>query len=134
MSHWHVSSGLCGYGPDGGNGEFLLSEDPEGLAQLIFDELDSHMDLVWDTMIAVKDHGGFQEAWRWFDLHQELYVIRQSFSPDRSSAPLYRDRQELWHETIMSLVTIHFPLDLNPEGTVRLYVWDCAERACDKEV
>ena len=129
-AHWHVASGLAGYGPDGADG-FDTVDTMEQLADAVREELAYWSDQETSSAEAYAESGDFKSAWM---LHKHAELIEQfrmNLDNARASAPLYVDNRPLWHETIRATVTEHFPFGVD-EGNQYVFAWLCDDGAeCD---
>lgn len=136
MTHYHVASGLAGYGPDASDdisdGPSFAEYGPTGAADAVRDELERTMDHLGDVAEGYAESGDYKDAWDTHKLGEALDMLRLNLAPERATAPLYRDRLDLWTETVTKLLSDPtFPLDLDIQGNTRLYVWQCAETHTD---
>ena len=133
-NHWHVATGLAGYGPDASNGNWdtIDESDATGLADSIRSELQFVAEFENNYAESFADLGDFENAWKTMKNANSIDTLAANFDNRRSQAPLYVGNPALWHETIYRMVAESFPLDYN-DGKSRLYVWDCSETDCHDE-
>ncbi|MFG3710913.1 hypothetical protein [Micromonospora sp. NPDC047730] len=128
VRHWHVATGLVGYGPDGADGYGTAIELTD-VADLIRDELRQAADSEDEGSRSEAEAADFSEAWKLKTRAEHLSILAETFSNDRANAPLYAGKPEMWADTIETLIRQHFPLDISDRS--RLYVWPCAEPGCE---
>lgn len=138
MAHWHVATGLAGYGPDGSDGFDTASEVTE-IPDLVRFELDTAIQGASDDAHACRESAdkafgqgnrdaaleGYRDAFKAIDLADGLVTLHANLDPERANAPVYRDAPDKWTATILQIVADNFPLDLDTRGSGRLYVWEC---------
>lgn len=122
-THWHVASGLSGYGPDGSDG-FDSADNPEALADAIRGELNTWAEFEFESAKSHAESGDYESAWKLREHSDSLDTLRQNLDNDRANAPLYVNDRAAWHATILRIVSEQFPLDVS-EGRSRIYVWEC---------
>lgn len=126
MGHWHVASGLAGYGPDGSDTTFVSPTTATALAESIRVELDMWADSERDGAEGYAEAGDYESAWKLRKHADGIETMRTSLDNERVNAPLYRDAPEKWDETILRMVAESFPYDVD-EGRSRVYAWECGE-------
>ena len=129
--HWHVATGLAGYGPEASDDNWatINEGDARGLAYAIQDELERIADFEREGAEALADSEDFKAAWETMKNAESLATLAENFDNSRQHAPLY---PALWHETIYRMVAESFPVDYR-DGNSRLYVWECSETDCHDE-
>lgn len=129
--HWHVASGLAGYGPDGSDG-FGTATGWTQLANLLAEELDRAAEYLHEGAEGAADHDK-AEAW---DLNKEAFqasTMARNFDNGRADAPLYAGNPAAWHAAVEGLVAEHFPYyydhTVGPDNSARLalYAWACEQ-------
>jgi hypothetical protein len=144
-THWHVASGLTGYGPDASSTTYGTACTIRELAALLEGDLKDAAESEFQTASAIvysPDNDpdsvpleNYKEAWLTEKHGEELASIAMNFSPDRLDAPLYKDNAPLWEETIKRLVAEHFgyfgmgTLQIAHNST--LYIMECSEDNCE---
>lgn len=121
-AHWHIATGLQGYGPDGSDG-YDTADTFEGLTSAIHEEVNRHANAEFEAADAIADGGEYEDAWNTLRRSRELDTIARNFNPSRAHAPIYRDNPAEWHACILRMVGDVFPLDVS--HNTRLYVWQC---------
>lgn len=127
--HWHIATGIAGYGPDGADG-FGTATTLDDTAESARDELRTSVDICEETAEALAADGHFEEAWREHKRADALEILRANLNTDRKDAPLYAGKPELWHRTLSDIVADSFPVDIS--HSARLYVWECTDTDCDQ--
>ena len=127
-AHWHVATGLAGYGPEGSDG-YGTATDARVLADLIREELDNAASAATDTANSLADDGQYADAWKEKTRAEGMGTLALNFHNRRADAPLYRGKPELWAETVERMAVEHFPYDIS--HNTRLYVWDCMDPSCE---
>lgn len=129
--HWHVATGLAGYGPDASDTEgFAVAWSASSAADMAVDEIRRSLDMLADTASNEAEQENYKEAWDNVQLSQELDIIARNLSSERASAPLYVGTDGKWELAVADLLGSTFPLDLDTDGRSRLYVWQCQEFEC----
>jgi hypothetical protein len=127
-SHWHVATGLAGYGPDGSDGYATFATLAEAL-DYARDELRFAVDHAHESAHAHGDAGDYESAWENVLACERLETLRANLDPARASAPLYRDDAAAF-VALQESQAADFPHDLT--GADRLYLWQCEEPSeCD---
>lgn len=130
--HWHVASGLSGYGPNADTD--VWARTPAELADLIREELVFWIDYEIQSAHAYatpSPEPDYRSAWLLLQHADELDLLRANLNPERAKAPLFRSHTTgrpdpaLWDAEVHR-VTAAFPVDVN-EGRSRVYVWECTE-------
>jgi hypothetical protein len=130
MNHFHVESGLSGYGPQASDTDgFTVLETPKQVADMIRGELATWIDFENDSAHSYVEDGDFESAWNLHVHCEAMEILAANLNNARATAPLYKGNPELWDRTIMSIVAEHFPYNVN-EGRSKIYVWECAEKEC----
>ena len=121
---WYVKTGLAGYGAD-------LEEWDEptrswqGLCYSLEFELRDAADRAVEMAAIFAEQGEYELAYRSRVKADELEVLKANLDWDkRLGAPLYAGDEDKLAETMESIVAENFPLDLDVEGRIRLYVLD----------
>lgn len=130
MAHYHVASGLTGYGPDAGNTTYRVATTAPELADEIRAELAEWADYERDGAVGYAGAEDYKAAWFMAQHVDEIEVMRANLDNERADAPLYQGDPDLWHETIYRLARESFPFDVD-EGRSRVYAWGCEEPACE---
>jgi hypothetical protein len=139
-NHWHVQSGLTGYGPDASDtGGFNAFTDARAIADQIVAELQVWAQSERDSADALADSGDYQGAWRTLKHSDQLHNLADNFNNDRANAPLYVGDPVSWEQTIMRMVGEHFPIGVDPSYGVAptdycrsmVYVWECVRGGCE---
>lgn len=115
---WIVYQGLRGYLPEG---EPTYATDPEQLADILRDELDTAAEYAHDGAEAHAEQGDYETAWNLLKACEAMDNLRANLDNGRKSAPLYVDNVPLWHETILRTVAENFPYDI-PDSGAAIYV------------
>jgi hypothetical protein len=126
--HWHVATGLAGYGPDGSDG-FGTGLSVTETAGLIESELNLASESARELAVARAAAKKYKDAWETMVRSDELDTLALNFSPKRKDAPLYKDNESAWEEEIKRKIGETFPLDI-PEHS-RLYVWEHEDDECE---
>jgi hypothetical protein len=121
-THWHIATGLAGYGPDGSDG-YGTADSPASLAAALTDELARHASAEWETADVYGDDGQYEQAWRTLTRARGLETLAHNFDPKRANSPLYRHDPAAWESTVEDMTRKTFPLDVS--HNTRLYVWEC---------
>ena len=132
--HWHVATGLAGYGPDASDGNIatINESDAEGLASAIQYELQDIADFETQNAEGYAESEDYKSAWETMKNAERLDTLAANFNNMRAQAPLYAGNPALWHETVYRMVAESFPVDYR-DGNSRLYVWECSETDCHDE-
>lgn len=129
VRHWHVATGLAGYGPDGSDG-YDTAENLRDVSDAIRDRLRDFIDSNDQGARAVADTGDYKDAWETMMLAESLETLSTNLNNKRGdSAPLYVGKPKLWDETLDRIIGETFPLDVS--YNTRLYVWECDTAECD---
>ena len=127
-THWHIATGLAGYGPDGADG-FGTAETLDDAAEYARDELRNAVDSCEEGADILAGEGRFEQAWNEHKRADRLEILRANIDPERQNAPLYKDRPEVWAETLSRILGEEFPCDISEHS--RLYVWQCDDSECE---
>ena len=148
--HWHVETGLQGYGPEAETPTFYpLTED--SALQAVSDELNRAADSAHELAMAIGDQAydppehwtatdadllaQFREAWRELKRSDHLATMAANTDPSRSQAPLYSanpfEGPQLWAIEVRRLLSEANTEDLSHNS--RLYVWQCSESECTED-
>jgi hypothetical protein len=129
VSHWHIASGLAGYGPDGTDG-YSTATDMQNLAYSVAEELQSFAGYNDDSARCLAEAGDYKEAWQTMMLAESLSALFHNLDYDkRLQAPLYVNDAAALDASIERIVEETFPLDVS--YNTRLYVWQCDEAECE---
>lgn len=129
MNHFHVATGLQGYGPDAADGYGTYAVDAlSDVAEAIRGELADAVDYLWQSHSALGEAGQYEDAYRAIVLTQHLDAMRANLDPKRADAPLYRDDAAAWQATLRRLVLDAHGTDIT--DNTRLYVWECDNAEC----
>jgi hypothetical protein len=129
MSHYHVASGLAGYGPDASDSDGFASFDSLSDAlEYARNELSTYVDMAHEDAHYLGDQGDFEAAWRQIELMEHLELLRANLSPERREAPLYA-RDVAAYRALQESQADEFPHDVS--GNARLYLWECSEVDCE---
>lgn len=126
--HYHVATGLAGYGPDGSDG-YATAMDMATLADLIRSELRDASESEDQTSRSLAEAGHYKWAWQAKTRSEAMDTLAANFDNKRAEAPLYRGAAELWAETVQRLAVENFPYDISDNS--RLHVWPCEESDCE---
>lgn len=126
--HWHVASGIVGYGPDPADDGFATLHTVHEIADAVRYELDSYADAAHDFAEQLAGDGDFESAWREHKRSEELGTLVLNLDPARTQAPLYRNDPARWEQTLWTLLG-ELPLDVS--DLARLYLWECSEDECE---
>jgi len=135
LTHWHVATGLAGYGPDAADGYITVGRDvtPEALTDVIREELSDAASYLADSADGYADAEDYESAWHAHKRAEELDILASNLDYRRRSlAPLYVNDRPALDATMTGLVADNFPLALDHDDTRRLYVWECGETECDE--
>lgn len=127
-THYHVASGLTGYGPEPDDGGFFPLPTLEAVSDYVRDELRVFSDMAYESADALADSGDFEAAWNERKRSDALELLRSNLDNARAGAPLYAGKPALWRETLDTIIGETFPLDVS--HNTRLYVWTCSESEC----
>lgn len=130
--HWHVQSGLTGYGPEAPDHGFTRYEEPTEVADAAQDELNQWSESERALAEQYARQADYKAAWQLNEHSLSLFYLAATFDNSRADAPLYAASPELWDETIIKLVAENFPHDVN-EGRARIYVWECEKTECSDD-
>lgn len=124
-AHWHVATGIAGYGPDAADDNFDTLTSIREVAESVRYELDACADIAHDAAVAFADAGDFEQAWSEHVRSEDLGTRSLNLDAKREGAPLYVGNPGLWEETLQRLTGECSGMDVTP--SVRLYVWECTE-------
>lgn len=131
-AHWHIATGLAGYGPDGADDNFATAQSAVDIASAIRWELNQASEFNYEGAQSLAKTGDYKEAWEALKLSESLDTLKANLDYDkRATAPLYIDDKSSLDATIMRLVDETFPLDIT--HNTRLYVWQCDVVDCDQD-
>ena len=146
-AHFHVASGLAGYGPDAADSDGFAQFDTLAEAlEYARDELDSWVDMAHEgahdmALHASQYHAAFKldssredmramalehyaDAWSELERSEALEILRANLDPARRNAPLYRDDAAAY-AALQRTQADEFPHDVSHNS--RLYLWECSE-------
>ena len=125
--HWHVATGLAGYGPDGADG-FACFDSLGGALEYARDELSTFVDMAHEGAHMFAEAKQYEEAWQEVARCESLELLRANLDPARVSAPLYRDDAAAY-ASLQEDQAAAFPHDVSHNA--RLYLWECDEPECE---
>jgi len=125
--HWHVASGLAGYGPDGADG-FASFDSLADAIEYAREEIGPFVDMAHESAHSLAESSDFEGAWREIERIEDLELWQASMDPARKEAPLYRGNEEAY-AALLADHAAQFPRDVS--YNTRLYLWDCAESDCE---
>lgn len=120
-SHWHVATGLAGYGPDGADG-YASFDSLSGALDYARDELSTFVDFAHEGAHAAAEDGRFEEAWREVVRMEDLENWRANLDPKRAGAPAYVNDPAAY-AAMQEEQAAQFPRDVS--YNTRLYLWQC---------
>ena len=123
--HWHVATGLAGYGPEGADGFVTFSTLSDAL-EYARDEISTFVDMAHEDAHACGAAGMFEDAWREVLRIEDLESWRANLDPARRSAPLYREDPAAY-ASMQEEQAAQFPRDVS--YNTRLYLWQCEDPA-----
>lgn len=129
MTHWHVTTGLAGYGPDNSDDDtWSTATNAQELAAEVKEYCETVADIEYPMAAqTAAENGDYKAAWLLSENSHALFNLAQGFDYDtRAKAPLYVNDPEALDDTMIRLAREHFPFDYN-EGRSRIYVWECDE-------
>lgn len=128
--HWHVASGLAGYGPDAADSDgFPTFGTLAEALDYARSELSVYVDMAHEEAHALADSEDFRGAWEAVVRMQELETMRANLDPSRATAPLYRDNPDAY-ASLQDSQAADFPHDVTHNS--RLYLWACDEPDCEE--
>ncbi len=149
--HYHVQSGLAGYGPDADENTATLDALADAL-DYAREELSTFIDMAHedaqqlalhasqyhaaykldssrvDMMRSALEH--YADAWKELERVETLETLRANLDPARRNAPLYRDDAAAY-AALQESQAADFPHDVS--SNARLYLWTCGESECEEE-
>jgi len=127
--HYHVATGLAGYGPDAADSDgFATFESLADALSYARDDLSAFIDFAHDGAHGFASQGDFESAWNEVVRMEDLENWQANLDPARANAPLYRDDSAAY-AAMQAEQAAQFPRDVS--HNTRLYLWDCAEDPCD---
>jgi hypothetical protein len=130
VKHWHIATGLAGYGPDAADHGYDTATDMRHLADSIAEELKHFADFNDQGARSEAEAEDYKEAWQTMMLAEELSILAMNLDYDkRLQAPLYVNDAAALDASIERIVSEQFPLDVS--YNTRLYVWQCDEAECE---
>lgn len=151
MSHFHVSHGLAGYGPDVDENTPTFTTLGAAL-EYARDELSTDVDMAHEDAHALALHASqyhatwkldrsredmqrmaldhYADAWRELERVEAIELLRANLDPARSSAPLYVNDAAAC-AALQEEQAAGFPVDVSPNS--RLYLWSCDESECEED-
>lgn len=126
VGHWHVASGLAGYGPDAADSDgFAVAMTPEELADLLRSELSEWIDFECEQAESYGDDGDYKSAWM---LHKhasdDMDTLSRNLDNKRGKAPYWQDHPGAWQAHVLKVASEYFPYSVN-EGRSNVYAWPC---------
>jgi hypothetical protein len=124
--HWHVASGLAGYGPDAADSDgFTVAGTPEELSILLRYELSEWMDYESEMAQSYADDGDYKSAWQLLKhASEDTDRLYRNLDNKRANAPYWQDNPGAWQAHILKVATEYFPYSVN-EGKSKVYAWEC---------
>lgn len=131
-SHFHVASGLAGYGPDASDSDGFARFDTlgEALQYVHESELPLWIDQAHETAQCLAAGEDYRGAWYEVVRADDLEALRQNLNPARRSAPMYVDDLAAY-EAMQQDQLATFPRTVSDSS--RLYVWECDESYCNDD-
>lgn len=132
VSHWHVTTGIRGYGPDDpGPAMDLMTA-----ASMASDEASYIADFCWESFYILKDSEMWEDAVHAVDDALDFETLAQNFDfseTGRSKAPLFQGEggAERMEESIKWLSN-GSPWEYD-NGRLALYMWECDSDDCDDD-
>src|SRR4029450_5198246 len=126
-THYHVASGITGYGPDGADG-FACFDSLAGALDYARDELSTFADMAHEAAHGFAAEHAYADAWGEIERMEELETLRANLDPARASAPLYRDDPDAY-AALQAEQLAGFPRLVS--HNTGLYVWPCDEPDCE---
>jgi hypothetical protein len=128
-SHYHVATGLAGYGPDASDTDGFATFDTLGSAlDYARDELATFIEMAHEGSHAAADAGDYEQAWLEVCRVETLDTLRANLDPSRKQAPLYVD-DDAAYAALQETQAADFPHDVSHNA--RLYLWECDEPDCE---
>ncbi len=124
-NHWHVATGLSGYGPDGADG-FASFDSLAQALDYARDEMRDAIDFAHDGAHGFAQAEDYESAWNEVLRIESLETLRANLDPARQSAPLYRD-DPVAYAALLESQAADFPHDWSEH--TRLYLWQCEDPA-----
>lgn len=124
--HYHVQSGLAGYGPDADENTPTFETLADAL-DYARDELSTYVDMAHQDAHALAESGDFESAWLEILRIESLELLYANLDPKRASAPLYAGDAAAY-AALQESQAQDFPHDVS--SNARLYLWECAEPEC----
>lgn len=131
-AHWHYATGFAGYGPDGADG-YSYGADAIEAANGLSQDLRNHLsDAAYESAEGFAARGDYESAWKSHKLSEALDVMGRNLdASNRASAPLYADNPKALAQSMAQLLREAHLTDLDINGHVRLYVWQCCDAECE---
>jgi hypothetical protein len=131
--HWHVATGLAGYGPDGDDG-FACFDTLSDALEYAREEITRSVDDADETAYAHADNRDYEAAWQEKRRADDLTALAANLAPTRREAPAYRDDPAAY-ASMQEDQAAQFPYAVS--HNTRLYLWQCDDPAacehCDTE-
>ena len=126
--HYHVATGLAGYGPDAADSDgFATFGSLSDALSYARDELSSFIDMAHESAHSFGAEEQYKEAWGEILRCEDLELWQANLDPARRNAPLYRDDSAAY-AAMQAEQAAQFPRDVS--YNTRLYLWDCSDE-CD---
>ena len=127
--HYHVATGLAGYGPDAADSDgFATFESLADALDYARSELSTFIDMAHESAHMFGASEQYKDAWTEILRCEDLELWQANLDPARKDAPLYRDDSAAY-AAMQAEQAAQFPRDVS--YNTRLYLWDCAEDPCD---
>lgn len=131
MTHYHVATGLAGYGPDAADTDgYPTFDTAQEALSYARDELTTWIDFAAETAQSYAAGEDYEQAWKESQRADDLETLRANLDPARREAPLYRDNPTAYQTLVQEQVG-GFPHDVS--YNTRLYLWQCDESECADE-
>lgn len=131
--HWHVATGLAGYGPDGSDG-YACFDSLSGALEYARDEVLASVDYAHDSAHAAAASDDYRGAWEDVLRMESLETLAANLGSWRKSAPLYLHDPDAY-AALQESQAADFPHDVS--HNTRLYLWQCEDPTtcehCDED-
>ena len=116
MAHWHVETGLTGYGPDAADRDgFAAYADVREVADAIRGELQAAAEMEHTDALSMAEDSRYREAWHTMRHADELLNLAANFDNNRAGAPLFVQPGGLsWDEALVEMIGTHSPVGIDP--------------------
>jgi hypothetical protein len=129
MTHWHVGTGLRGYGFDA---ETVGSyENAWQAGDAIGELLDRLGDSLMENAHSFAGMGEYKAAWDCYLACESLDREARNVSSERADAPLYHGDLELWSAEAARLIERWYPWAYSDHSPTTVHAWHCTEPACE---